>query len=101
MPRDFDLIGTAFHKWVRDNRSAVKLDTAGDYATLVNHDFDRMSARYIQLWQASRKMTSGLEHIYYNAVTGFTLQYLPIMAAVTPDDDDHTFDSRPNSLQGT
>ena len=36
-------------------------------------------------------MKSNLEHVYYNAVTGFTLQYLPIMAAVTPDDDDHTF----------
>ena len=91
VPRDFDLIGTAFHKWVRDNQPAVQLDTAGDYATLVNHDFDRMSHRYIQLWRANREMKSGLEHVYYNAVTGFTLQYLPIMAAVTPDDDDRTF----------
>ena len=91
LPRDFDLIGTAFHKWVRDNLSTVKLDEAGDYVTLVNHDFHRMSYRYIQLWRASREMKSDLEHVYYNAVTGFTLQYLPIMAAVTPDDDDHTF----------
>ena len=91
VPRDFDLIGTAFHKWVRENESTVNLDEPGDYATLVNHDFDRMSHRYIQLWRASREMKPGLDHVYYNAVTGFTLQYLPIMAAVTPDDDDHTF----------
>ncbi len=29
VPRDFDLIGTAFHKWVRDNRTRLGLDTPG------------------------------------------------------------------------
>ena len=91
VPRDFDLIGTAFHKWVRDNCARVKLIKAGDYATFVNHDFERMSQRYIQLLCASSEMTAGFEHVYYNAVTGFTLQHLPIMAAVTPDDDDRMF----------
>lgn len=91
VPRDFDLIGTAFHKWVRDNRSDLTLTKAGDYITFVNHDFERMSQRYMQLVRASRKLTAGLEHVYYNAVTGFTLQHLLIMAAVTPDDEDHTF----------
>ena len=91
VPRDFDLIGTAFHKWVRDNRSLIGLTKAGDYITFVNHDFKRMSDRYMQLVRACREITAGLEHVYYNAVTGFTLQHLLIMATVTPDDDDHTF----------
>lgn len=91
VPEDFDLIGTAFHKWVRDNQESIHLAKAGDYARFVNHDFERMSRRYMQLLRASRQMTTGLEHVYYNAVTGFTLQHLPIMAAVTPEDDDATF----------
>ena len=45
----------------------------------------------MHLLKMSHSMTAGWEHVYYNAVTGFTLQYLPIMAAVTPDDDDDTF----------
>lgn len=90
VPRDFDLIGTAFHKWVRDNREKVGLVKAGDYTTFVNRDFDRMSSRYLQLLEASQTMTPGWEHVFYNATTGFTLQYLPIMAAITPADDDET-----------
>ena len=54
VPRDFDLIGTAFHKWVRDNCARVNLIKAGDYATFLNHDFKRMSQQYIQLLCASR-----------------------------------------------
>ena len=100
VPRDFDLIGTAFHKWVRDNRQTVGLTNAGDYATFVSHDFERMSRRYIHLLAMSHTMTAGWEHVYYNTVTGFTLQYLPIMAAVTPDDDDDTFRAKTRLVAG-
>ncbi|MCY4672352.1 MAG: DUF262 domain-containing protein [Bacteroidetes bacterium] len=93
-PRDFDRIGTAFHKWVRDNQKAIGLSSADDYAKLVNHDFKRMSHRYIHLLKVSHCLEAGWEHVYYNAVAGFTLQYLPIMAAVTPDDDQDTFQEK-------
>ena len=91
VPRDFDRIGTAFHKWVRDNKKAIGLSSADDYAKLVNHDFKRMSRRYIHLLKVSHRLKADWEHVYYNAVAGFTLQYLPIMAAVTLDDDHDTF----------
>ena len=90
-PQDYDLIGSAFHKWVRDNRKAIGLESADDYSRFVNNDFECMSRRYIRLLNVSLSLTIGWEHVYYNAVTGLTLQYLPIMAAVTPDDDPDTF----------
>ena len=98
--RDFDLIGTAFHKWVRDNRKTVGLVNSSDYIAFVNHDFERMSNRYMRLLKVSHRMTPGWEHVYYNTVTGFTLQYLPIMAAVTPDDDDDTFQAKTRLVAG-
>lgn len=94
VPEDFDLIGTAFHKWVRDNRKVIGLHSTDDYAKLVNHDFKRMSDRYIHLLNVSHRLEDGWEHVYYNATTGLTLQYLPIMAAVTPDDDQDTFQEK-------
>lgn len=100
VPRDFDLIGTAFHKWVRDNRDKVGLVKAGDYATFVNRDFERMSSRYLQLLRVGQTMTPGWEHVFYNATTGFTLQYLPIMAAVTPGDDDEMFQRKTRLVAG-
>ncbi|MDE0082189.1 MAG: DUF262 domain-containing protein [Gammaproteobacteria bacterium] len=100
VPRDFDLIGTAFHKWVRDHRRTIGLRTSNDYITFVSHDFERMSRRYMWLQKVSHCMTVGWEHVYYNTVTGFTLQYLPIMAAVTPDDDDDTFRAKAHLVAG-
>lgn len=90
-PRDFDLIGTAFHKWVRDNAEQIGLRKASEFQGFVNRDFDRMSRRYRQLIKASTTFTPGLEPLFHNAVNGFTLQFMPIMAAVTPDDDEATF----------
>ncbi len=90
-PQDFDIIGTAFHKWVRDNQNAIGLSNSGDYAKFINHNFDKMSLRYIHLIKVSYRLTEGWEHVYYNTAIGLTQQYLPIMAAVTPDDDQDTF----------
>ncbi len=39
----FDVIGTAPHKWVRDHRDDIGLRKPGDYAALVERDFDRLS----------------------------------------------------------
>jgi len=89
--RDFDLIGTAFHKWARDNRSRLGLNKPGDFVAFVNNDFDRLSRRYMQLLSAAGTYTPGLEPVFYNSINGVTLQFLPIMAAVTPTDDDATF----------
>ena len=88
---DFALIGRAFHKWVRDNKEALGLRKAEDYHSFVNNDFKKMSYRYMQLVQATRNYDADLESVFSNAVIGITLQYLPIMATVKPDDDEQTF----------
>lgn len=88
---DFDVIGTAFHKWIRDNREAIGLRKPGDFATFVNRDLERLSSRFRQLLEASTSYRPGFEHVFYNAATGFTTQYQTILAAVTPVDDDETF----------
>ena len=99
-PEDFDIIGTAFHKWVRDNKNALCLNHADDFYRLINHDFKRMSDRYIHLLKKSYYFDPDWEYVYYNATNGFTLQYLPIMASVTPDDDDDTFQEKSRMISG-
>ena len=88
---DFALIGKAFHKWVRDNKEKMGLQDAKDYHRFVNTDFKKMSSRYMQLVQATRNYDADLESVFSNAAIGITLQYLPILATVTPDDDEQTF----------
>lgn len=100
VPLDFDVIGTAPHKWVRDERDNMGLRKAGDFADLINRDFKRLSARYLQLLDAAWTLTSGFEDVYYNAWNGFTLQFPLILAAVTPVDDDEVFQTKVRMVAG-
>lgn len=100
VPGDFDIIGTAPHKWVRDHREDLGLRRAGDYAALVDRDFDRLSNRYLQLLDASQKLTPGFEEVFYNAWNGFTFQYPLILAAISPADDDETFQLKTRMVAG-
>lgn len=100
VPRDFDMIGTAFHKWVRDSSEKMGLVTSADFQRFVNHDFRRMSDRYMQLLRASKEMLPGWELVFYNARNGLTLQHLPVLAATTPDDDLATFQSKTRLIAG-
>ncbi len=90
-PGDFDIIGTAFHRWVRDNHKSIGLHRAEDYRRFINTDFKIMSSRWKQYVKACWQIKPGLEHIFYNNKIGIHIQDLPIMAAVTPDDDEAAF----------
>jgi uncharacterized protein with ParB-like and HNH nuclease domain len=100
VPGDFDIIGTAPHKWVRDHREEIGLRKSGDFTALVERDFDRLSGRYLHLLEASQKLTRGFEEVFYNAWNGFTFQYPLILAAISPADDDETFRIKTQMVAG-
>ena len=90
-PGDFEIISTAFHKWVRDNAGVIGLTGKADYRRFIERHFLGLSSRYLELLKACQKMKPGLEAVFYNSHNGFTLQLPVILAAITPDDDDPTF----------
>lgn len=85
-PEDFDLIGTEFHRWVRDQRETIGLNTSHDVFRFVKQDFDFYARQYLHLMEASQKPIDGLEHVLYNAHHGFTLQYMLLLAPLRPSD---------------
>lgn len=85
-PQDFDLIGTEFHRWVRDHESQLHLDRGADFTRVIRHDFEFYTRWYRQLRRAADTLTDGLERIHYNAQYNFTLQYPVILAPLKPDD---------------
>lgn len=93
-PQDFDVIGTAFHKWVRDNQGKLGLDTPATFAEFLDRDFDVYSRRYMQLLRASETLDPEMPAVFYNAGNNLTLQYLPILAAIGVDDDDAAFTAK-------
>lgn len=84
---DWDLIGTQFHKWVRDNRDKVALHGGDDFYAFVTGAFDRMSSHYLRLLEACQRRLPGLEHVRYNAATGYSLQLTVCLAPVRTSDD--------------
>ncbi len=99
-PGDFEMIGTAYHKWVRDNRSDIGLQAPAEYRRFVEHDFMRLSDRYLELIRGRWEIDEGLEAVYHNAWAGVPLQLSVILAAVTPDDDARTFKEKATLVAG-
>jgi hypothetical protein len=85
-PRDFDLIGTEFHRWVRDHEEALGLTDSAAFARFIEEDFAFYAHWYAHIRKAAETLTPGLEGIYYNAQNRFTLQYPVLLAPLRRDD---------------
>lgn len=89
-PQDFDLIGTEFHRWVRDHVESLGLKNGGDFYRFIDRDFAFYSRWYERLRRAGEALTSGLECVYFNAHHNFTLQYPVLLAPLRVEDDEAT-----------
>jgi hypothetical protein len=85
-PRDFDLIGTEFHRWVRDNDETLSLTSSAAFGRFIQDDFAFYSYWYEQVRRAAETLTQGLEAIHYNAQNAFTLQYPVLLAPLSRTD---------------
>lgn len=84
--KDFDLIGTTFHKWVQENKTIMKLDKSKDFERFILDEFNTYSNIYIRLKQYSVSFDENYEYVFYNADRGFTFQYQLILASISPED---------------
>lgn len=83
---DFDIIGTTFHKWVRENRDSLKLEKTEDFERFIFTDFKIFSSIYLRLKNYATNFDTDYEYVYHNADRGFTLQYQLILSAISPTD---------------
>lgn len=88
IPRDFDLIGTEFHRWIRDREQALGLSSSSDFARIIGRDFTFYTRQYQRLREAAEESTPGLESVYFNAQHNFTLQYPVLLAPLRMDDSE-------------
>ncbi len=94
LPGDFDIIGTAFHKWVREHNTQMKLVKSKDFEDFVLKQFDKFSQIYLDLKKYSLTLTKGFEYVFYNADRNFTLQYQLILAAIDPSETKEESDKK-------
>lgn len=87
-PQDFDLIGTEFHRWVRDHEEALGLSASAEFARFIERDFAFYARWYERLRRAAETLTPGLECVHFNAQHNFTLQYPVLLAPLRVADDE-------------
>jgi hypothetical protein len=89
-PQDFDLIGTEFHRWVRDHEEPLGLTASAEFARFIERDFAYYSRWYERLRRAGETLTPGIECVHFNAQHNFTLQYPVLLAPLRIEDDEAT-----------
>ena len=83
---DYEQIGTEFHRWIRDARNQIKLNSPSDFLRLIQKDLDFYAKQYCRLLKASKNIIPELEHVRYNSLKGFTLQYMLLLAPLQKED---------------
>ena len=84
--RDFERIGTEFHRWVPDHKDNLGLADPDSFVRFVTRDLDFYACRALEIGTAARTLTPGWESIRYNEDRGFTLQTQALFASLSPDD---------------
>jgi len=84
--QDFDIIGGSFHKWVRDEREKLGLDSAEDYETFIDK-FAKYADVYLHIKKAEEEFSEETKYVYYNAKLNFTLQPQLLLAPICYEDD--------------
>jgi len=80
--QDFEIIGSAFHRWVKDNDEILGLRDTTSYQSFIRNNFEKYTRYYIKLREYSTKFDHSFEHLYYNAHNNFTLQYIIALAPI-------------------
>lgn len=93
-PEDFDLIGTEYHRWVRNKQALVGLNTSDQFNDWVKKDLRFFARIYLELLEASETLKPGLESVRFNADHGFTQQFQVLLAPLLPTDDEATVKSK-------
>lgn len=65
--QDFEIIGTQFHAWVKNNTHKLHLKTANDYYFFMRSDFDFYSALYLKLIEFNYEYKSSINMLYINS----------------------------------
>lgn len=89
--QDFELIGTEYHRWVRDNGDRLgltrdKTPIAKNFAKFIERDFEFYSRWYLKFRSAALQYDPAHEVIYCNALANFTMQYPLMLSPIVTSD---------------
>lgn len=84
--KDYERIGSEFHRWVRDHKERLRLVDSEAFVNFVGKDLDFYARQALSIGRAARSLTPQWESIRFNADRGFTLQTQALLASIAPSD---------------
>lgn len=84
--KDYERIGSEFHRWVRDQKDSIGLSGSDKFVQFVKRDIEFYATSNLAIRNACNTLTPGWESVYYNNNRGFTLQTQALLAPLSPDD---------------
>jgi len=93
---DFELIGTQFHSWVKNNPSKTFLKQSDDYYFFIRSDFNFFSNLYIKIFELKTKEFEGFEDIYCSSFYPIadSLSYPLLISPISKIDDSKVIDEK-------
>lgn len=92
--RDWEIVGTAFHRWARDKRDVIGIGSQKSNLSFINERLPFYSRAYRRILDASESYLPGLEPVFYNAHNAFTWQNTVLLAPLHENDSEDVVDRK-------
>jgi uncharacterized protein with ParB-like and HNH nuclease domain len=95
--QDFELIGSRFHNWFRDNHKTLfKLKTSDEFYQFFKYQFPFFVKCFLRIWDAEDEFNSSMPHANYINHWGVadSLQNSLLLASIKFEDNDNVIDKK-------
>ena len=95
--KDFELIGSKFHSWFKDNHKKLfKLKTSDDIYQYFKVQFPFFVKWYLKSWEAQTEYEQNTSHLHYIDYWGIaeSLQDPLLLSSITIEDDEDTIQKK-------
>lgn len=95
--QDFELIGSRFHNWFKDNhKSLFNLSTSDEFYSYFKHQFSFFIKWYLESWKGQLTYSKEMPHLNYINYCGIaeSLQGPLLLASINYGDDENTIRSK-------
>ena len=89
--QDFELIGSRFHSWFKDNHEELfNLKSSDDFYKFFKEEFPFYVKWYLKTWKARQEFNAAMPHLHYINYWGIaeSLQEPLLLSAINYDDDE-------------
>ncbi|WP_308009481.1 DUF262 domain-containing HNH endonuclease family protein [uncultured Fusobacterium sp.] len=91
---DFERVGNAYHKWIKENKNEIGLKYKEDFENFIEMNLKKFSEVYLRIKELETKLDLDFKEVYCNANQDFTLQSMLILSAIELSDSNEIIDKK-------